>query len=138
MAGVYPLRRLLSLMIRTSIVHVGAAASAAALREELSREGLVAEDSFDTIFAAARLTPGTNLIALFAGLGHHVAGVRGALAAVLFGLAPAAAISLLALWVYLRLAGRPQTAGAVGAASAAAIAVLQRLELGGRDSRDTG
>ena len=124
MTGVYPLRRLIWLMIRTSIVHVGAAASAAALRRELSREALVAEGSFDTVFAAARLTPGTNLIALFAGLGHRVGGLGGAIAAVIVGLAPAAAISMLALWLYLAFGQLPQAASAIGAASASALAVL--------------
>lgn len=124
MTGVYPLRRVIWLMIRTSIVHVGAAASAAALRKELSREALVAEGSFDTVFAAARLTPGTNLIALFAGLGHQVGGLGGAIAAVTVGLVPAAALSMLALWLYLEFEQLPQAASAIGAASASAIAVL--------------
>ena len=124
MPEVYSLRRLLWILGYTSLVHVGAAATAAALREDLIRAGAVDEQTFDSIFAAARLTPGTNLIALFAGLGYRVGGWPGAFAAITIGLFPAVAASLIALGVYTNLQRSPALASAMMAASAAAIAVL--------------
>ena len=88
--------------------HVGAGATAAALRDRLHAHGLVTTSEFDTDFAAARLTPGTNLIALFAALGYRVAGVRGAVGAVTVGMLPAAAISVLVGAAYLPIGGSPR------------------------------
>jgi chromate transport protein ChrA len=124
MAEVYSLRRLLWVLGYTSLVHVGAAATAAALRRELVRDGAVDEETFDAIFAAARLTPGTNLIALFAGLGHRVGGFVGAVAAVTIGLFPAVAASLMVFSAYSSLERAPALASAMTSAGSAAIAVL--------------
>jgi chromate transport protein ChrA len=76
------------------------------------------------IFAAARLTPGTNLIALFVGLGRHLHGVRGAIAAVIVGLAPAVAVSVLVCALSLRFSGEVEVSDAIAGASAAAMSVL--------------
>ena len=124
MPEVYSLSRLLLVLMRTSIVHVGAAATSAALRTELVAAGAVDEGTFDEMFAAARITPGTNFIALFAALGNHVAGLPGALAAVTVGVAPAVVASMAVLTVYLRFGGSPQAIAAVSAASVAALSVL--------------
>lgn len=85
---------------------------------------MVTTREFDTAFAAARLTPGTNLIALFAALGYRVAGYRGAIGSVTVGVLPAAVISVLVCAAYLRFGGSPLATRAIGGASAAALAVL--------------
>ena len=124
MPTVYALGRLLVLLLSESSRHVGAAATSAALRDSLDREGLVRTDQFDRSFAASRLTPGTNLIALFAALGGIVAGPLGAVAAVVVGLLPAVLISLVVCGIYLAVDDSPMVQRAIGGASAAAWAVL--------------
>lgn len=104
--------------------HIGAGATAAALRDRLRADGVVTTSEFDTAFAGARLTPGTNLIALFAALGYRIAGVRGAVGAVTAGMLPAASISVLVCAAYLQIGGSPATTRAIGGASAGALAVL--------------
>ena len=54
-------------------MHVRAAASAASLRRRLVEQGFVDEAQFDPCIAVARRTPGTNLLALIALLGSHLA-----------------------------------------------------------------
>ena len=56
----------LTSFLRASSLHVGAAAAAASLRHDLIDDGSVAPADFDAAFAVARLTPGTNLLALYA------------------------------------------------------------------------
>lgn len=124
MREVYPLWRLIVLLVRESSRHVGAAATSAALRETLDRERLVSVDQFDRSFAASRLTPGTNLIALYAALGGIVAGPLGAVAAVTIGLLPAALMSIAVCAFYLTVGESDSVTQVVRGASAAAWAVL--------------
>jgi chromate transport protein ChrA len=124
MAKVYPLRRLLSHLVLVSVSHVGAGATSAALRDRLAAAGIVHLDDYDAIYAAARLTPGTNLLALFAGLGRIVGGLGGALAAVTLGTAPAVLLSAVVCVAYLRFGAQTEVARAVAAGSAAALSVL--------------
>ena len=52
--------------IRASSLHVGAAAAAAALRRDLVETGRLPSAAFDEAYAVARVTPGTNLLAMYA------------------------------------------------------------------------
>ena len=72
---------LLTAITKASTLHVGAAAGAAALRDELSRARLLSESEFNECFAVARLTPGTTLLALQTLVGYRIAGWRGAVMA---------------------------------------------------------
>jgi|KBSMisStandDraft_5_1062788.scaffolds.fasta_scaffold661399_3 chromate transport protein ChrA len=59
----------LSSFLRASGLHVGAAAAAAALRRDLVEGNAVTGPEFDEAYAIARLTPGTNLLAVYVLLG---------------------------------------------------------------------
>lgn len=124
MQEVYSVWRLLWQLAKTSVSHVGAGATSAALREQLLAAGIIRADDYDSVFAAARLTPGTNLLALFAGLGRLVGGLGGALAALTLGSLPAVLVSAAVCIAYLRFESRPEADGAIVAASAAALSVL--------------
>lgn len=124
MREVYPLMRLTYLLMRESVRHVGAAATAASLRDLLDSEGLVKVADFDRSFAASRLTPGTNLIALFAALGLSVGGWIGAVLAVVVGLLPATLITVAVCAVYLAVGDTRIMLRVIEGASAAAWAVL--------------
>ena len=67
----------LASFLRASTLHVGAAAAAASLREDLADQSLTSSE-FDEAYAIARLTPGTNLLAMYTLLGERLAGWRGA------------------------------------------------------------
>jgi chromate transporter len=67
--------------IRASSLHVGAAAAAAALRRDLVDSGRLPSGAFDEAYAVARVTPGTNLLAMYVLLGERFAGWRGAITA---------------------------------------------------------
>lgn len=110
--------------LRASSLHVGAAAAAAALRHDLVGGGHIDGRTFDEAFALARLTPGTNLLAMYALLGERLAGWRGAVSAVAMGtvIPGVVVVSLAAL--YARYADRPVAAGFMGGARAGALAVF--------------
>jgi hypothetical protein len=55
--------------IRASSLHVGAVAAAAALRRDLVDSGRLPSGAFDEAYAVARLTPGTNLLAMYVYIG---------------------------------------------------------------------
>jgi hypothetical protein len=58
------LRRMLPAFIRAASLDIGAAVS---LRRDLVETGVMSYDDFGRCFAIARLTPGTNLLAFYAG-----------------------------------------------------------------------
>ena len=60
----------LDAFVRASSLHVGAAAAAAALRRDLVDKGRLPASAFDEAYAVARVTPGTNLLAMYALLGE--------------------------------------------------------------------
>jgi chromate transport protein ChrA len=60
--------------LRASSLHIGAAAAAASLRHDLVKEGKVESRDIDAAYAISRVTPGTNLLALYALLGHRLGG----------------------------------------------------------------
>lgn len=87
-------RSALGAFVRASSLHIGAAAATVSLREELVRDhGLTPED-VDAAYAVSRVTPGTNLLALYALLGHRLGGWTLSLFAVLLIAGTAGAIWL--------------------------------------------
>lgn len=118
------LRVALPLFIRASSLHIGAAAAAVSLRAELVPRGLVSDDDFSRCFAIARLTPGTNLLALYAALGYRIASWSGAAAAVAVGTAVPATITAVVAVVYSMNVGNPFVARFMQGAKAGALAVL--------------
>jgi chromate transporter len=118
------LRVALPLFVRASSLHVGAAAAAVSLRGDLVERNLVSDDDFSRCFAIARLTPGTNLIALYAALGYRIGGWLGGAAAVTVGTALPATITVVAAVLYSLHGGNPFVSRLMSGAKAGALAVL--------------
>src|SRR4051812_45524098 len=64
-------------VIRASMLHVGSAA-AVSLHADLVEGGLFENAAFNESYAVARLTPGTNLLALYTVIGYRLRGWGGA------------------------------------------------------------
>ena len=114
----------LASFIRASGLHVGAAAAAAALRRDLVEGEFLSSSEFDEAYAIARLTPGTNLLAMYTLLGKRLAGWPGAAIALTSGALIPAAIAGVIAAVYVAYAGDPSAAKAMQGARAGALAVL--------------
>lgn len=110
--------------VRASSLHVGAAAAAAALRRDLVEQGRLSASAFDEAYAVARVTPGTNLLAMYALLGEHFAGWRGALTALIVGALVPALIAVALGAAYIVYAGHPLAEDIMQGARAGAIAVF--------------
>jgi chromate transporter len=125
MDRVYPASlRVLPAFIRAASLHIGAAAAAVSLRRDLVQTGVVSYDDFSRCFAIARLTPGTNLLALYAALGYRIAGWRGAAMALFVGtIAPAALTAAIAM-LYVINSTNALVSRFMSGAKAGALAVL--------------
>jgi chromate transporter len=109
--------------VRASCLHIGAAAAAASLRHDLvGRHQLTAHD-IDAAYAVSRVTPGTNLLALYAILGHRLGGWRLALAAIAVGALLPASFAVLIAYAYSHSTSPILTALMAGA-RAGGVAVL--------------
>ena len=88
-------------------------------------EGKFLESSeFDEAYAVARLTPGTNLLAMYALLGKRLGGWRGAATALTAGTIIPAVIASVVTSLLVAYAGNPLAAKAMQGARAGALAVL--------------
>lgn len=114
----------LASFLRASGLHVGAAAAAAALRHDLVDRGQLTASEFDEAYAIARVTPGTNLLAMYTLLGKRLAGWRGAASALAVGTVVPAAIAGLFAATYIRFSDIALAARAMQGARAGALAVL--------------
>ena len=110
--------------VRASSLHVGAAAAAAALRRDLVDKGRLSASAFDEAYAVARLTPGTNLLAMYTLLGERFAGWRGAFGALTVGALIPALIAVALGAVYVGYAGQPLAQEVMQGARAGALAVF--------------
>jgi chromate transporter len=110
--------------LKASGLHVGAAAAAASLREDLVDGGTLTSAEFDEAYAIARITPGTNLLAMYTLLGQRLAGWRGALTALSTGALIPAAIAGVVAAVYVNYSGQPIAARAMQGSRAGALAVF--------------
>jgi chromate transporter len=118
--GPFPLEA----FVRASSLHVGAAAAAAALRRDFVDEGRLSASAFDEAYAVARVTPGTNLLAMYTLLGERFAGWRGALTALTVGAFVPALIAVALGAAYVVYAGHPLAQEAMQGARAGALAVF--------------
>ena len=89
----------LLVFLRASSLHIGAAAATSALREELTRDHPVATRDIDAAYAVSRITPGTNLLALYAQLGHKLGGWPLAVQAVAVGIGVPAVLAVMVAWL---------------------------------------
>lgn len=113
-----------SSFVRASALHTGGSAAAVSLRKDLVDTGLAPEETFDEAFAAARLTPGTNILAMYVLLGRHFAGWRGVVRALGIGALVPAVIACVMTAVYVRHAAHPLASAGMAGARAGALAVL--------------
>lgn len=110
--------------VRASSLHVGAAAAAAALRRDLVDNEKLPASAFDEAYAVARVTPGTNLLAMYTLLGERFAGWRGALTALAVGTLVPALIAVALGAAYVSYADHPLAQAAMQGARAGALAVF--------------
>ena len=110
--------------IRASSLHVGAAAAAAALRRDLVDTGRLPGTAFDEAYAVARVTPGTNLLAMYTLLGERFAGWPGALLALAVGALVPAIVAVTLGAAYVEYADHPLAREAMQGARAGALAVF--------------
>jgi chromate transporter len=115
---------LLSIVVRSSTLHVGGIAAIAALRTDLVEHGHLSEHDFNQCFGVARMTPGTNFLAFYTAVGYRVASWRGAALALSAATAVPAAIVLVLVSLYVNFASEPLVARAMNGARAGAWAVL--------------
>ena len=120
--------------VRASSLHVGAAAAAAALRRDLVEQGRLSASAFDEAYAVARVTPGTNLLAMYTLLGERFAGWRGALTALTVGALVPALIAVALGAAYVGYAGPP--ARSRGHARCTCRSA-RRVRVGDRETRPT-
>ena len=110
--------------IRASCLHIGAAAAAAALRRDLVDNGPLPSHAFDEAYAVARITPGTNLLAMYTLLGERFAGWAGAVSALAVGTFVPATIAVALGAAYLAYAEHPMANRAMQGGRAGALAVF--------------
>jgi chromate transport protein ChrA len=109
--------------VRASSLHIGGAAAVASLRKDFVEEHGVEPRDIDAAYAVSRITPGTNLLAFYALLGHGVGGWPLAIRAVLAGAMIPAAIVLAVATIYSGSESR-MLAAAMAGARAAGIAII--------------
>ena len=112
------------IFVRSASLHVGATAVAASLRRQLVTGQYLSDDEFNEAYTAARLTPGTTLLALYAILGFRLGGLRGALLALAAGAMIPGVIVIAMTVAYVANSAHPLAIRALQGASAAALGVL--------------
>jgi chromate transporter len=97
----------------------------AALQSELvTRYRWLSAESYGVVYALARITPGTNLLAFCAGTAWYLLGWRGAVAAVAAVTLPAAAAVVLLTLGYQSWRANPWALAAIGGTLAAAVGMM--------------
>lgn len=86
--------------VKASAFHIGAAAATVSLRKELVEDHQLAPGEVDLAYAVSRLTPGTNLLAMYTILGHRVGGWPLALQALAVGVLVPSAIAVALAFLY--------------------------------------
>lgn len=93
-------------------------------RELVERQSWISAEDYELAFAAARVTPGTSIIAFCAAIGWMILGWAGAVTAVLMMTAPTAVLAVLLLQGMESGAGNPLVAGVVAATVAAVAGMM--------------
>lgn len=97
----------------------------AALQSEIvATRRWISPEKYAVVFALARITPGTNLLAFCAGLSWELKGWRGAIAALLAMTAPAALVVLWLTHEYDALKSNGPAMAAIAALLAAAVGMM--------------
>jgi chromate transporter len=93
-------------------------------RELIDRRGWISRAESRAVYAIARLTPGTNLLAYCLGMGWRLAGPTGAIIAVLAVSLPGAIGAVALTWLFERGRAYPIFTASLDALLAAAIAIM--------------
>ena len=97
---------------------------AAFQRELVVKRGWLTPECYALIYSLARATPGTNLLAFCAGVGWQLAGLRGALLAVLSASIPCAVAVVWFTYAYSLWRTNPSAMSAIGGMLAAAVGMM--------------
>lgn len=95
-----------------------------ALRRALGRRGWITDVEHQQLFAASRVTPGTNLLAYCTAVGWHVRGLPGAIVALLAASVPCAIVSAVVMAMYGWLDASPTFAIVVAVGMTIALVLL--------------
>jgi chromate transporter len=122
----FSLRRfaLLSLRVGNLTFGGGDPTMAAFHRELVVSRGWLTPERYGLIYALARATPGTNLLAFCAGVGWQLARWKGALTAVLSASLPCSAAVVCFTYVYTLWRSNPLAMSAIGGTLAAAVGMM--------------
>ena len=97
----------------------------AAMHSEIvATRGWISSERYAVIYALARITPGTNLLAFCAGISFDLRGWIGAVVAVLAMTAPAALVVVLMTSGYDALRSNPLAMAAIGGILASAVGMM--------------
>ncbi len=120
------LRQIARIFLRTGNVNFGSGAMATVLlREIVSEQNLwLNESQFGLCYALARVTPGTNLYALFSAAGWFLRGWPGAIIALVASSLPASAVVIALTLLYEVLHGHPWGDAAISGAVAAVVGTI--------------
>jgi chromate transport protein ChrA len=113
----------LGAFVRASTLHIGAAAATASLRDELVKSHGLTPRDIDAAYAVSRVTPGANLLALYALLGHRLGGWGLAVQALAVGSLIPASLAVLIAFLYSR-SNSPVVADVMAGARAGGVAVF--------------
>jgi chromate transporter len=120
------LRQLILLHLRIgNLTFGGGDPSLAALHSEMvATKRWITPEKYSVVFALARITPGTNLLAFCAGISWQLLGWPGAVAAVLAMTVPAAIVVVLLTQSYAALQANDMAMAALGGVVAAAVGMM--------------
>jgi len=119
------LKLFLSYLRVTNLTFGGGTITMAALNTELvSLRKWLSQEKYATVYALARITPGTNMLAFCAGTGWELLGWPGAIAAVAAASVPSGIIVMLLTGSYDVLRANANAMAAVAGTLAAAVGIM--------------
>lgn len=120
------LREIARIFFRVGNITFGSgAASTVLLREEIvEKRGWLGKHQFALCYALARVTPGTNLFALFSAAAWYVRGWRGAIVAIVAASLPASIVVILLTLGYLAISTNRLGQAAIVGAMAAVVGTI--------------
>jgi chromate transporter len=122
----FPSATLASLFFRfgTTIFGGGDPTIAAVQREFVERRRVVSAEEYGILYALARITPGTNMLAFCAGIGYVLSGWMGSVIVLLSVTLPSAVIAVILLESFERMMANPVAAAGIASMVAAAVGLM--------------
>lgn len=102
----------------------GGAATIEVLRRGFTKRGWMTDAHHQQLFAASRVTPGTNLLAYCAAAGWQARGFSGAVVALLAASVPCTVMAAVAMMLYARLEASPAFAIVITIGTTIALVLL--------------